>query len=169
MNKKIMNTITGCFIVTILILSGCTTKDTNQETEQETPYPLFSYAKKTTYQNETIWATLNVSSELNKTFYMTDSEIESIVNWYENKEHIGDYQLQNGGSSGLYLTNIDPENISYGYVKIHKNNKTEGLFVFAVKALEEMNLEKENLLGVATGPWELINNCKKIGNFTELD
>lgn len=103
---------------------------------------------------------------MNRIFYVTDSDISDIVEWYENKENIGEYEILNGGSSGVSITNIDLYNISYGYVKLHKDNKTEGLFVFAIKSTEEMDLEKENLMGIATGPWNIIKTCEKTGNFT---
>ncbi len=160
MNKKILKGLTGFLILLILILSGCTSENTTVS------YPLFPDVEQTSYKNETIWDIMNVSSNLNKTLYVTNSEISNIVSWYENKENIDEYEILDGGSSGIYLTNIDPNNVTYGYAKIHKENKTEGLFVFIIKALEEMQLEKEKLMGIAEGPWDLIKNCEKTRNFT---
>jgi len=168
MNKKIVNMITGCFIASIFILSGCTSNDSNQDIKSDNSYPLFPNAKQTTYENDTIWNIMNVSSELNKTFYVTDSEISDIIDWYETRENIEEYEILDGGSSGISITNIDVNNVSYGYAKVHKNNKTKGLFVFVIKSLEEMQLEKENLMGIAIGPWDLIDVCEKTGNFTSL-
>jgi len=168
MNKRIVNMITGCFIASIFILAGCTSNDSNQDTKSNISYPLFPNAEQTTYKNDTLWTIMNVSSELNKTFYVTDSEISDIIDWYETRENIDEYEILDGGASGMSTTNIDVNNISYGYVKVHKNNKTEGLFVFVIKSLEEMQLEKENLMGIVIGPWNLIDICEKTGNITEL-
>ncbi len=168
MNKKILNLIIVCFVIIIIILAVFTLNNTDQDIEPVVSYPLYPDAEETTYQNDTIWNIVNASSELNKTLYITDLKISDIIKWYENKANIGEYEILDGGSNGISITNIDPNNVSYGYVKLHKNNKTEGLFVFVIKSLEEMNLEKENLIGIATGPWNLIKTCEKTGNFTSL-
>ena len=171
MNKNILRVIIGFFIVIILVSAFLITRDPSQNVKPVKTsifYPLFTDLEETTYENDTIWNVVNASSEMNKTFYITDSKITDIIEWYENKANIGKYKILDGGSSGISTTNIDPNNVSYGYVKLHKNNKTEGLFVFVIKSLERINLEKENLMGIATGPWNVIKTCEKIGNFTSL-
>jgi hypothetical protein len=168
MNKRLLDLVIVCSILLISALAGCISIDPDEDTTPNVPYPLFSNAQETSYKNDTICNILNVSSDLNKTFYVTDSNILDIVNWYENKENLGDYTLLDGGRTGISTTNIDPNNISYGFVQVHKNNKTQGLFIFIIKGLEEMNLEKENLMGVVTGHWDLIKACEKTGNFTSL-
>jgi len=169
MKKKIIQVVIVAIIALILLVAYLNIPDSNEITNNTVSYPLFSDLEQTSYKNSTLWNIVNASLELNKTFYSSDSEISDIVEWYENKENIEEYEIIDGGSRGISTTNIDPYNISYGYVKIHKNNKTEGLFLFAIKSIKEMNIEKENLIGIATGPWDLIKNCKKIGNFTSLE
>ena len=168
MDKNITRIVMGLIIAFILLSAFLITNSSNESINKNTPYPLFPDLELATYTNSTIWEIVNVSSQLNKTFYAADSEISDIVEWYENSENIEEYEIIDGGSSGISTTNIDINNISYGYVKLHKNNKTEGLFLFAIKSIDEMNLEKENLIGIATGPWDIIKTCEKTGNFTEL-
>ena len=176
--EKIVKLIIICFLAFILIASGCITKkevsDKTQDTPDETPssYPIYPNVLTTSYTNDSLWTLMNASLELERSFYVTDSEIQDIVDWYLNEENIGEYDIkqgdEHGGASIVSVTNIDPYNASYGHVKLNKNNETEGLFVFIIKALEEMKLEKENLMGIATGPWNLIIVCEKTGNITEL-
>ncbi len=168
MKNKFLTIISIVILVLTLALSGCYEDKNNQNTNVKITYPLHPNAEETTYKNETIWNIMNVSSELNKTFYVTDTSVSDIVDWYSNKQNIPGYSFLDGGGSIISVEkDIDPNNISYGYVKVHKNNKTEGLFVFIIKGLEEMQLEKENLMGITTGPWNLIDSCGKTGNFTK--
>ncbi len=163
-----MNTIkmlTIMFIVISIFLSGCINEN---KTEDKISHPLPGDFQNTTYENETIWKIMNVSSNLNKTYYITEKKITDIVDFYSDDTKNEEYAIKDGGASGLSYTNIDTNNISYGYVKLHKNNKTDGIFIFAIKTMNEMQIEKANLVGIATGPWNLIDKCEKTGNFTQL-
>ena len=163
------------FVAMSLMLSGCITKQettNNKENEKITIFPVYSNATKSTYTNDTLWVIMNVSLDLNRTYYETNTEIEDIIDWYLTEENIGEYNIkkgdEHGGASIISTSNIDPNNASYGYVKLNKNNETEGLFVFIIKGLEEMQLEKKYLMGIATGPWDKIIICEKTGNITEV-
>lgn len=163
--EKSIKIITIGFLVIILLISGCTSEEKkpneNKEDSEEIVLtsPMYTDIATTSYTNDSLWNAYNVSSNLKRAFYVSDSPIQDIVDWYSEANNVVDWTIKRTGIKA------DPDDLTiiFGYVQIQKNETVEdetiGAYIFAKKIVEEMMLEGESLIGIAEGTWDLIIGC----------
>lgn len=170
--KRKVLTIIISLLIAITLLYGCIEEkqpdknnkeieDENKEEVEKITIQIHQNFSKTSYQNESIWDEYNASSSLTREFYVTNTSIQEIVDWYTETGDIKDWAIKSNGIQA------DPEDfrIIFGYVKLQKNeevkNQTIGVYILTKEITDDMNLEYDVLVGFAEGQWDLIDSCGK--------
>jgi len=146
MNKKIL--VGFSFAISLLLLlSGCTTPD-NSETLYVIQYP---FSEKIAIENNTLLDDYNVSTNLDTSFFYSNSTIEDIVDYYLVAENIENWELNR---SKIYAEPDPPIIISYGHVKL-KSDST-GAYIFVILNNNTIPIDADVIIGIASGNWNLV-------------
>ena len=146
MNKKTLFKL-SILILFMLIFSGCTTPE-NKETVYVNQYPL---SEEIQINNETLLNRYNISSDLQVTFFYSNSTIEDIIDYYSIEENIQGWELNR---SKLYAEPESPIVVSYGHVKL-KSGDT-GAYIFAILNNNTIPIDANVIIGIASGSWQSV-------------
>ena len=179
MKTKILKIILSLCLVTILLMSGCTTEQKSSENDnvndndyssgddsKELDVPLYSgLTDVTSMVEDTLWTEMDVLSTMDKKAYSSSDLVDTIYNWY----------LLNYGEWELYSSSPASSESLSAYLKL--KNSDSGAFIFIMD--DKMNPDGGSVIGIAQGTWtqtsscgstkdEMDNSFSELGGFTEL-
>ncbi len=114
--------------------------------------PIFNQSTEITDSlNDSFWNSINLSSTLNLSCYITNTSILEVHNWY--LAEIGyNWQIN---SEGQFANNETLE-IEKSYLKYQHQNQPIGLYIYIAKKPEVIDFNFENIFCIAVGSWDEI-------------
>jgi len=156
-NLLIIVTIAILVILLVILLSHSNeNEDNNFSTKKDNKtfmnIPIFNQSTEITDSlNDSFWNSINLSSDLNLSCYLTNTSILDVHNWY--LAEIGySWQIK---SEGQFANNETLE-IEKSYLKYQHQNGSIGFYIYIAKKPESIDFNFENIFCIAVGSWDEI-------------
>jgi len=184
MKIKLIKIIIGLCLVTFLLISGCTTENSNDTKDNgnednindntseenfdnsneessediDTNVPIYPGAESQGYsEQDPLWKDYNVPTGMAKeTFFINSGTITEVYDWY--KHNLGDWEIRRP-----YFSQ-NPDNGEMVQIDVLLKNNDNGAYIILFDAAN-LPITATSILGVATGSWEITQNCGENDEF----